>query len=813
VQFGDGLAGPGPARCRQLAAVAHPGQVLVSATVRASVDVSIELLDLGEQRFFDLGAGEVVFELATPGGHHFPPPETLDQLSHNLPVQPTRFVGRGAELAKLSPIVAGGRLITLVGPGGCGKTRLALQLAATHIQAFADGAWVAELAELPVGSEEADVAATIAHQLRVRSLPEEAPSDALVRHLADRAALLVIDNCEHVPLACAAVVSRLLMTCQDVCVVATTRRALRIDGEYILAVTSMRIDEVDGDGLPSDAVQLLLERSGALPREPPASQKTLVLAARICRALDGLPLAIELAAGQVPVRGLDGVAAEVEAMMRGERRLYELASDNPRRPERQRTIESTIDWSYQLLTEREQRALQRLAVFRGTFGVGEAQRLNELGGADTGSIASLVDYSMVAAAPPLHGASRLRLVEPIRAFALDLLKSSGELEAVRAAHADVFRALAIATAPLLFGPQEQVSLQRLEADHDNLRAALGWYVERECGHASLRMIGALWWLWFSHGHLAEGCTWVQRALAIGGDEPTPERVRALRAGSHLAWWRGDDAQSEAHNTALEACAEAIEDEWGCAWVPMALGAARMFRDPMASLPLFEESKHRFEALGLRWEAGYALQLIGGARWFAGDERAAGVAYEEAVEIFAELGHRSVLASVQRGAGLMAARCGHPDRGAVLCEDALRHSDAIEDRAGSAQALNFLAAISRDAQDLTTAVARYAEALRLAREVGDLWSTCWALDGLAGAARTYGDAEIAAQLLATSGRLAGRSHYLQPPHERELREADLAALRLEFDEGEFERVSAEGAVLGVGDAAACALAFAARHAYR
>ena len=810
VRFGNGVAGPGPARCRQLAVLAHPGQVLVSAAARALIDSSIELLDLGEQRFFDLGAGEVVFELATPGGEHFPPPETLDQLSHNLPVQPTRFVGRAAELARLSPLVAGGRLITLVGPGGCGKTRLALQLAAMHIQAFADGAWLAQLAELSVGSEEEDVAATIAYQLGVRSLPEEAPSDALLRHLTDRAALLVIDNCEHVPRPCAALVSRLLVTCRDVCIVATTRRALRIDGEHVLAVASMAIGEVDRRGLPSDAVQLLLERSGGLPRDVPASQDTLALAARICRAVDGLPLAIELAAGQVPTRGLEGVAVEVEAMMRGERRLYELASDDPRRPERQRTIESTIDWSYQLLTEREQRALQRLAVFHGTFGIREAQCLNELGDADTGSIASLVDCSMVAAAAPLHGASRLRLVEPIRTFALDLLKASGGLDTAREAHAEIFRELAIATAPLLFGPQEQVSLQQLEADHNNLCAALGWYVERGCGRASLRMIGALWWLWFSHGHLEEGCTWVQRALAIG-EEPSQERVRALRAGSHLSWWRGDDAQSDAHNRALEACAEAIEDDWGRAWVPMAFGAARMFRDPTGSLPLFEESKLRFDALGLRWEAGYALQLIGGARWFAGDERSAGVAYEEAVEIFAALGHRSVLASVQRGAGLMAARCGRPGRGVVLCEDALRRSDAIEDRAGSAQALNFLAAISRDAQDLTTAVTRYAEALRLAREVGDLWATCWALDGLASAARVYGDAEIAAQLLATSGRLADRSHYLQPPREREQRDADLAALRLELDESELERASAEGAVLGIGDAVACALAFAARHA--
>ena len=811
VQLDDSLAGPGPARCRQLALSAHPGQVLVSAAARALVTAATELLDLGEQRFFDLGPGENVYELPTGRADVcFPPPDTLSRLRHNLPVQTTHFVGREEELAMLSRLVAAGAVITLTGAGGCGKTRLALQLAACHVQSFADGAWFAELAEIAVGADVETVSAVIAHQLGARALPSETHCDALMRHLSDRVALLVIDNCEQVHDACAGLVAGLRAGCPGICIVATSRRPLRIDGEQVLIVPPMAVDAGARDGLPSDAVQLLLDRAGPLPGDASADDSTLVCAARICRALDGLPLAIELAGAQVPRIGLHGVAAEVEAMMRGEHRLDHLASDDPERPDRQQTMQSAIDWSYRLLSESEQRVLRRLGAQHGTFGLGEAQRTVDIGPDAAACLQSLVDCSMVALAPPLDGAKRLRLVEPIRAFAFDLIGRSGELEHVRGAHAEVYLRLATDAAPRLFGPDEQIWLQRLEAEHDNLRAALAWHVEQRRSREALQLVGALWWLWFSHGHLEEGCLWVQRALAIDG-EPSRERVRALRAGSHLAWWRGRHDECDAHNVELEACARAIGDAWGLAWVAMGFGAVQVFRDPTQTLPLFEDSKRRFEALGREWEAGYTLHLIGGARWFGGDVESAGEAFEQAVEIFRRLGHRSVLASVQRCAGLMAALCGDSARGTAMCSDALRLSDAISDRAGSAQALNFLASISRDAGATEMAVARHAEALRLARDAGDLWATCWALDGLAGAALEFDELEIAARMLATSATLAARSWYQPSPRERELRDHDIDALRELLGDSDFERASAEGGVMGVGEVVSCALAFAARHA--
>lgn len=815
IDVGDDVVGSGPGQCWQLVQAGHPGQVLVSAVAAARADASHRLIDLGEHRFADLRAGERLFELPDPRGRQFPKPITLAGRRHNLPVQPTRFVGRAAELAELSRELAPRRVITLTGPGGCGKTRLALQLAGRNILGFADGAWIVELAEVEPDAAVEQVAAAMANQLSVRALRGETLPAALIRHLSDRSVLLIADNCEQAHEACAELVSHLRLSCPGLCVIVTSRRSLGVDGERVFPVQPMAT-ETEVPGELSDAVELLVERAGTPPAGVAEQTQMLERAAFICRAFDGLPLAIELAAAQVATRGLAGVAAEVAGMLTGDRPLGQFALADPLRPERQRTIASAITWSYRLLDDRERGMLRRLAVFRGTFGEREAQRLTAGDGAAgalaerevAAILANLVHWSMVVATTPLGGVLRMRLLEPIRAFALALLEEEGELEAVRARHAAVFRDVAVDTAPGLFDAREQTCLERLEADHDNLRAALDWYVDRGCYADALRLVGALWWLWFSHGHLAEGCSRVRQVLQLSA-EPTQARVRALRAGSHLSWWCGDFAQCHAYNVELEACADKLDDAWGRAWAPMGHGAVAIFTQPPDALAFLHESWHRFDALQYRWEAGYALMVTGGARWFGGDDQAAGEAYDEAVAIFEELEHRSVLASSRRGAGLMAARCGNPVRGLALCEDALALSNAIDDRAGSAQALNFIAAICRDNGDYDTAVRRYGAALSLARQVGELWATCWALDGLAGVARAVGEPELSARLLAHSARLASRAGYRPSPHEQRLREQDLAALRAILGEDDFERAASEGVLMSVGDAVAGALAFASR----
>jgi predicted ATPase/DNA-binding SARP family transcriptional activator len=814
VELGDRIGGAGPARCRLYAEAGHPGQVLVSAEARARIDPAVPLRDLGEQRLEDLLPGEPMFELTRADGTPaFPPPETLGRRPHNLPVQRTRFVGRASELRGIAALVTRGVHVTLVGVGGCGKTRLALQVAARCIGAFDDGAWFVELAELPRAAGPETVALAIVAQLRVRSLPGEPARAALVRHLSESAALLVLDNCEHVLAACTELVADVRAGCPDVCVLATSRQPLRTDGERVVEVPPMSPDSGTEAGGLGDAIELLLERAEPLPAADAASATSLDQAARICRALEGSPLGIELAAALVSKRGLSGVAVEVEAMVGGERGLGYLASDDPRRPPRQRTIQATIAWSHDLLSARERQVLHRLAVFRGPFGIAEAQAVVCGAGVITseiaGVVASLIDRSLVASEPPLGGAPRARLGLPIRAFAQVQLDAD-ELERLRERHAQAFCSLAAESAPALFGAGEQAALDRLEADHDNLRAALAWLIERADAQRALRLAGALWWLWFSRGHLREGSAWVQRILALD-DQPTAARVRALRVGSHLAWWEGDYARTTAYNEALEDCARRLEDAWGLAWAPMGFGAVVLFPEPRRALPLFEDSRRRFRTLGRDWEAGYAVQLIGAAHWWVGDNAAAGTAYEEAAAIFERLEHGSVLASARRGAGLMAARCGRPERGAALCREALVFSEAIGDRAGSAQALNFLGAISRGEGELDASVARYADALSHAYAIGEFWATCWAIDGVAGVACAERQLPLAARLFACAEALGTRAGYHQPAHESLLRDNDVTTLRALLDERDFERAATEGALMPLAAAVAAALAFASRHA--
>ncbi|RKQ93820.1 putative ATPase [Solirubrobacter pauli] len=800
VRLGDLIAGAGPSRARLLAEAAHPGQVLVSEEARARCKTGRPLRNLGAQRFADLLPGEPLYEFGGAQSEPFPAPETLDVGLHNLPVQQTTFVGRRRALTDISRLLSLGQLVTVLGAGGCGKTRLALQVAANRLPFFHDGAWFVELGQLETGADVETLAIAAGGQLGVRPLPDELASSALVRHLSDRALLLVLDNCEHALAGCVELVSQIRRSCPRVCVLATSRQPLRLAGERVVELPAMDLTHASPDALP-EAVQLLLERSGPLAGD---ARATVHAATRICRAVEGSPLGIELAAGLVATRGLVNVADDLDTQVLGDR-VPDFS--DPARPPRQRTIEATIRWSHELLDARARRVLHRLAVFRGSFALAEAQAV--AGGDDeVGHVFdALIERSMLTAERAVAGEPRMRLGQPIRAFAL-ARATDDEVERVRRRHAEAFRDLVTRIAPRLFGPDEQIALERLEADHDNFRAALAWMIEDGDVDGALTLVGGLWWLWFSHGHFEEGAGWTQQVLAMD-ERPSQRRVRALRAGSHLSWWRGDYAQTRAYNHALEACARELGDEWGLAWAALGVGAAQMFPDPEGSLPRFEESRSRFQRLGRDWEAAYAQQLVAASHWFRGDERAAGRAYLQAADEFERLEHGSVLASVRRGAGLMAARCGQLGRGEALCEAALRFTDAIGDRAGSAQALNFLAAISRGAGEFTSALERYAEALKHAREVGELWATCSALDGIAGAAQRREENELAARLLACSGRLAERSGYRPSVADRQLREQDLARVREALDSRDFDRALAEGELMSVGEAVASALAFAER----
>ena len=475
-----GLVGLDIHRAARLAGVAHGGQVVFSSSAAALVrDVlpdGTSLRDLGQHRLKDLGRPERIFQLQAPGlQSEFPPLRSLDNpaLPNNLPAQPARFVGRERELSELRRLVADSRLVTLTGAGGAGKTRLAIQLAAELLDGSGDGVWLVELA--PVSDEDA-VAPTILDALRMATRPGQSPLDILVTGLASQQALIVLDNCEHLIGACAKVADAILRYCPEICLLATSREPLGIAGETIYRVPSMSVPDEDGDPgevdpYGSDAVALFAERAAAQGVGFVLDRASAPLVAQICRRLDGMPLAIELAASRLRALSLGDLNDRLD------QRFRLLTGGSRNVLPRQQTLLATVDWSYSLLTASEQKLLRCLSVFVDGFQLDAAEAICAGGDLDmfavTDLVASLVDKNLVVA-EPADGALRYRLLETIRQFAAERLIESGGSEAdeLSQAHCRYFLSVAEAAGAEFSGREQVRWIRRLNAEQGNMwRAA------------------------------------------------------------------------------------------------------------------------------------------------------------------------------------------------------------------------------------------------------------------------------------------------------------------------------------------------------
>jgi predicted ATPase len=472
----EGYVGADVHRAARIAAAGHGGQVLVSQAARELAGRD-DLYDLGPQRLKDLSAPERIWQL---GEGAFPRLKTLYQT--NLPIQPSALVGRERELGDVAALVASSRLVTLTGAGGSGKTRLALQAAAELAEEFADGTFWVSLAAL---SDPALVGAAIGEALGAKG--------DLAEHVADKHMLLLLDNFEQL-IAGAPVLSLLLQAAPKVHLLVTSRGPLRLDGE----------SEYDVDPLPDDdAVTLFRER--AIVAEPEEAVR------EICRQLDGLPLAIELAAARTrvlpPDRLLDRLAKRLPLLTDGRRDA----------PARQSTLRATIEWSYELLTPEEQQLFARLGVFAGSFELEAAEAVAE---ASLDGLAALVEQSLLRRTD----FGRFFMLETIREYALERLEASPEAEELARQHCEYFLELAEDTETEARGPREAEWLRQLKSDQGNFRAALSWSLERGEKELALRLAGALHSFWYHAGFLVEGRRWAERALeAVADDElPSPQ---------------------------------------------------------------------------------------------------------------------------------------------------------------------------------------------------------------------------------------------------------------------------------------------------
>ncbi|HEY4410720.1 MAG TPA: LuxR C-terminal-related transcriptional regulator [Acidimicrobiia bacterium] len=511
--------GPTIIRCARLRALAHGCQVVLSGPtadlLADGLPAGAALLPLGVHRLRDLRQPERVFQLAHPEiCSHFPPLQSLDAVANNLPVQLTSFIGRDAELAEVATALADHRLVTLVGAGGCGKTRLAAQAAAELAESYPDGAWWVDLASVTDPALVEQAAMTALGLLDTRGMT---PVDRITRYLADQRALLVADNCEHVLEPAARLLDAILRSCPDVTMLATSREPLGVPGERAWRVPVLTLPGGTGHApgemvLASEAVRLFVDRAlDARPTFRLDSANAATVAA-ICVRLDGMPLAIELAAARVrslsPERILDGLSHRFRLLIGGARTAVA----------RQQTLEASVQWSHALLGEREQVLFRRLGVFAGRFTLEAAEAVcvgDPLEEWEVLTLLSdLVDKSLVA-----FDGDRYRLLQTIRDFANGQLVAAGESDATRQGHAQCFLRIAQAAAEELERAAGAALLEALEADHDNFRAALGWTLDQEDDRGRpLRLVIALFPFWHIHGHYTEALGWYGRALEASHDQ-------------------------------------------------------------------------------------------------------------------------------------------------------------------------------------------------------------------------------------------------------------------------------------------------------
>jgi predicted ATPase/class 3 adenylate cyclase len=735
-------------RVARLLHTAHGGQILLSAAthemVRDQLPAEVSFRDMGEQRLKDLFRPERIFQLTAPGlPSEFPPLRTLGARLNNLPLQPTPLVGRVREVEEVTEQLRGEqvRMLTLTGPGGTGKTRLALQSAAALLEEFDDGVFFVSLATI---SDPDLVPSTIAEPLGVREIAAQTLEVSLKTYIRDKRLLLIMDNFEHI-LDGASIVGELVGACPKLKVLATSRIPLGLYGEREYPVPPLALP--DPRVLPPvkvltqyEAVKLFVERARAVKEDFEVTNESAPAVAEICARLDGLPLAIELAAARVrilpPQKMLQRLSNRLKLLQGGPRDL----------PARQQTLRGTIDWSYELLTEEEKALFGRLAVFSGGRTLEAIEEIcdpegdiDALEGVD-----SLVEKSLLRQ-EEAEGEPRFVMLETVQEYAREKLDESGESEEIKRAHAGYFLALAEEAEPELKGPDQLEWLQRLEAEHDNMRAALGWALGQENVELGLRLAGALWLFWWMRGYDSEGRRWFEEALAMEGRASIEARAMALAGVGALASHQGDlDRAEEACEEGMELIApEASEAKL---YLLLTMGHIAIEKAEYdKATEVFEESLALSQQLGNGWGRARSLMSLATVIHEQGDLERATKLYEEGMGFFREQGDKLGLARCLNNLGLALYARGDLGRAANLTEEGvtlLRELGAGADRAVGLCNLGWMALLQKD---LGRAADLYEESLVLAWDNGMKPIVLPTLEGYACVAGAQGEAQRAAQL--------------------------------------------------------------------
>lgn len=825
------------ASTQRIMSAGHGGQVLLSGVtrelVRDTLPTEAELLDLGEKRLKDLLHPEHLYQLNISGLlSTFPPLKTLDSFPNNLPTQLTSFIGRENEIAEIKQELDRHRLVTLTGAGGAGKTRLSLEVGATCLEQDKNGVWFVELASLT------DPSLIIGAVMSVIGLHEKSNDiNPLARYIGNQSLLLVLDNCEHLIEDCARLVESLMKLCPKLHVLATSREAFGIAGEQSYHVPSLPFP--DPKHLPSldeiarcESVQLFVERVKTYIPSFSLTEKNASSIAQICCRLDGIPLAIELAAARVKVMSVEQLAARMGDL------FSLLTSGNRTALPRQQTLRALIEWSYDLLSESEKSLFRRLAAFSGGWSLEAAESICSVEGSGTSvldDLARLVDKSLVVKEEH-DDEARFQMLETIRQYAEFKMFASEEVEDVKNRHRDWFMQLAEEAEPKLRTGEQLTWLNRLEMEHDNLRAAIKWSIEQKHVEQALRIPSALAYFWEIHGQDEEGRNWLNQAVTLeaqSSERKYPYAWATAVVGLFSLSYYLSDVKN--HKSRLEEALDIFRESgdtfkvgqtlYYLAYIPGLTG------EPETARSIYQEGLNAYQSINDSWGMGQCLHCMAHLVEEQGNIEESRTLYNKSVELIKWAGDRFSLYHPVGDMGRLAAIKGDTKAAKDIFQESLQVFEELGSRGWISSTYSELARIYYSEGEYQKALEYFEEAIALSEKSGNLRDSLWmrahkaytvlrqgnvlkareefentlrriqkadnligmvfVIEGLASLNVYQAQFERAARLFAWADGIREKIDNHRPAPEQASVEKDLAVIHSTLNDTEFEKLLAEG----------------------